>query len=331
MSTDLNNFPPKFKNLPSVNLGNLNGPEGNIFFIQANVVKGLKSHGYTSEAEELFNVIKLQKSYEDALDVISHFVDITPKEEVVDYDDEYLYVKIKRTDNKHDKKNNIPTKLYSVEQLNDIIEEGVDITATNVYGRNILFYNQNSEILHDIYTHNVNLFIKDNFNANPLLFLNLPVLNEYINLIINEDKEKTISFINEPDKWGRLVIDHVWEIIKESNDAYQKQKKLPNENIYELITVLGKNELIQKNPENFIDYINIAVHWSESKIANKETLENMLKIAIGNNSQCISSVIESLKNNKSKNYENIIPFIETMKLEKVLQNNTTKSQGSFKI
>jgi hypothetical protein len=322
MSSELYNYPPKFENLPQANLGNLNGPEGNAFMVAANVSQALKSHGYTLEASEISKIMTLQKSYENVLEAFSHFVDITPKEEVLDYDDEYIYLKVKRTDNVQDKKNSIPTKLYSTEQLEDLIDEGFDINEKNVFGRNILFYNQNATILHALHTHGIDLFIKDNFNASPLLFLDLPILSEYVQLVMAEDKVKTIEYVNNKDQWGRELINHIFAQLKDSKGSYHKTL---NNEIQNFLHLLYDNSLLTNGSQDVISDIKYSLNLFNQKSIDKDLFKKMIVLSLGNNPQNITNVLEHFSHDSK-----MASLMETIKLESIIQDNN-KTSHTLKI
>lgn len=324
MSSELYNYPPKFENLPQVDLGNLNGPEGNVFMVVANVSQALKKHSYILESSEVSKIMTLQKSYEKVLEAFSYFVDITPKEEVLDYDDEYIYLKVKRTDNRNDRKNPIPTKIYSTEQLGDLIEEGLDIEETNVYGRNVLFYNQNIEILHYLHTYGIDLFRKDNFNTSPLLFLELPVLNEYLQLMLNEDKTKTIELTHQEDQWGRDLTNHVFTLLHESKDKYVKNKKLDVE-VQDFIHLLYDNNLFKNGSKDVIKDVKYSLELFNQKNIDGNVLKKMIAISLGDNSNNIEKTLDYFA------YDNkTASLIESIKLEVSIKDNN-KTHSTLKI
>lgn len=333
MSTDINNFPPKFKNLPNLNLGDLNGPDGNVFMVMAKVSKKLKEYGYQLESEEFSQIIhKYAKSYEAAFEVISHFLDITASEEVVDFDEEYIYLKVKRTDVIKDNKNNIPSKLYSSEHLEDLIDEGYDIEQTNIYGRNLLYYNNIPSILHSLHSHGIDLFKLDNFNSNPILFLEPTTLNEYLQLMINEDKTQTINLVNQKDKWGRLLTDNLFEFFEKALKEYDNKKTPINQNLIDLINSIYDNNLITNSNSNFLDNSLLALKAYEKKMLDEDMCYKLVSITVGEDLKAFDLVMEKLQANiSSKNAQKLMSLLEKSKLEKSVKQSDKNNGNKLKI
>ena len=61
---------------PVVRIGNLNGPDGNIFVIAGKAREALLGKGDTAGAKELTNKLMQQESYELALILVKDYVDL---------------------------------------------------------------------------------------------------------------------------------------------------------------------------------------------------------------------------------------------------------------
>ncbi len=190
---------------PFVNLGNLNGQEGNAFMVMGNVSSALKKCGYIHESSEITELFMKTNpcSYEDGLDKMSYFVDYTNDTTLVDEDDEFLYLKIRKNEGHFTIENNVP-KIYNPEHLKDILDSGNNLNDTNTFGRNILFYPcKEPTIMKDILK-NTNIFVYDNMGGNPLS-TNTSIANQLYILteMIKINPQKTQEFINQEDIFGR--------------------------------------------------------------------------------------------------------------------------------
>lgn len=61
---------------PTVNLGNLEGPEGNVFVMAGKVAAALVKAGLKVQAKEFRNNLWRMKSYEEALILMKEYVNI---------------------------------------------------------------------------------------------------------------------------------------------------------------------------------------------------------------------------------------------------------------
>ena len=61
---------------PKCDLGDLNGPDGNVFCIIGKVIRLLNRLGETNKAKEFTTRAMEQKSYEDVMTLLEEYVDV---------------------------------------------------------------------------------------------------------------------------------------------------------------------------------------------------------------------------------------------------------------
>ncbi len=128
--------------------------------------------------------------YNDLFDYLNKFLNFEPKEEIINEDEDSIYIKISKNkiDYNQDIKQPLLFNINNLETIKSLYEAGEDFSITNCYGRNIFHYVQNIDVLNFLLEQNK----KDNFiDLLDLDYFNSPVLKAH------KDPNIFIALLNE--------------------------------------------------------------------------------------------------------------------------------------
>lgn len=174
----------------------VSGPDGNVFVLFNMLEECLKNNGYKQEFLEFKNSIE-NVDYVECINRMALLVDMENVVKKVNVDGEIYKKTIKTPEHV---KNPIEFKISTIHQFDEAVKNGFDITTTNTYGRNIMYYIREPELLAHVIAYNSKLkedgkdYIRythlDNFNSPVIIYKeNLKSYNLLLRETIKETEE----------------------------------------------------------------------------------------------------------------------------------------------
>ncbi len=249
------------KNLPYCDLGDLNGPSGNAFVVVGNIRGALESLKYTLEVKETTELwMDVEPvSYDGGFNKIKHFVDIESAQSVVDEDDDFVYLKVKKEavyGNSFSFSQPELHRAYSIEQVKDLLDDYDDgVNSLNIYNRTPIFYAKTEEILNFYLNHSdVDLFHKDSFGSSILqVSRNNGELFEIVQKMFTVDAQQTLVAMQEEDIfgrtfWGRVSKNFIDKLNQKDLSEPEKQKEINT--FKEFSFMLSSNGFMPQEPKS---------------------------------------------------------------------------------
>jgi len=202
----------------------LSGPMGNPYDFYPVACDALKKNGFKAEALELQDKYKKTAGAQH-FNTISRFLDISPNSEVVQEDSEYVYLKVRK--DAQEAKQIEWFKYVNSHNIDTMIEEGVDFSEKNIYGRTIFNY-ANYETLEKLLEKNkeyqwIDLMDFDNFEQHLLISQNhMSSFNLVLKNVIEDYPEMADKIIYVTDVFGTTPFMHANKLLGEV--AYSTDK-----------------------------------------------------------------------------------------------------------
>lgn len=128
---------------PHFDFPDLSSPQGNPYEYFPLVARKLSSLGFHKESLELKALNK--SPYGEHFNIISRYLDLSPKETISSEDEDYVYIKVKKDS---PQLSQVSWFNISDEQtLQEMIEQGHDFSKKNIYGRTFFHYIKDPDIL----------------------------------------------------------------------------------------------------------------------------------------------------------------------------------------
>lgn len=129
---------------PKFDFPDLGSPEGSVVEFYAMAERTLVKSGFKMEAHAISKAY-FKMPYEDHFNFLARYLDFSIPEKQTTEDDEYIYIKIKKTPY-HTNELTQPEvlRINSISDLQDAIRYNEDLSTVNCYNRNILNYMSDS-------------------------------------------------------------------------------------------------------------------------------------------------------------------------------------------
>lgn len=157
---------------PHFDFPSLSGEAGNPMVFWKMALDALKAHGFHKEVQEIPDYKKF--AYQDQFNVLAYYLDFTERQEVLNEDEDYVYLKVRKNESLQKTTKQLPLfKINNKEKLESFYLTGTDLSVTNCYGRNLLYYLDDYQALSYILELNkteqfLDLFALDNMNTTVL-------------------------------------------------------------------------------------------------------------------------------------------------------------------
>ncbi len=261
----------------------LDSPEGNPMEYFKMAKSCLFKNGFRLEAKELESL--RFEPYAKHFDIISKFLNFSSAK-ITTEDEEYIYIKIKKSDKETTQ--NPTFNINEPSEIQDLIDSGHDFSTTNCYGRTHLHYINNPKSLDLILEANKDkdwfeLFNLDNFNSTFLHNRDIPSFAVILKHMFEESPKMTKTFLYGTNSFGNNGFGF---FLKECDSIFSNLNSLPPQHIIDgvgtVITILNKidpqksNELM--NAFNLLESKNPKIAELNLKtVIFKSTLDNDLK------------------------------------------------------
>lgn len=278
---------------PPIDLGNLNGPEGNAYIVNSTVSKVLLRNGFTYEANEIgFLLYELSPNYEKSFDKIAFYFNLAPKPEkidlnalahsVMDQGDDIVF-KISKKDIQE---NNLLIDNYNRSLM---IDNSFDKSGKNYLGRNKMFYIADVEKLQKMTDSEIrDLLVQyDEINSYPYMHILKRYNYEHsINVLESIiDNYSSLIDLSKKDMFGRNMLTQFFYIIEPLESKIKTlenwRDKINEEVIKEKFGALLKTKSVINKLKNFPGFEQALEHHNES-FSRFNYSKKMMNILLGN-------------------------------------------------